>query len=109
MKFLYIVWGILPFIFFCLAGKTLLKGKKVADAGRHVKNYLVQGMFCSVALALAIWIDKIGIEELFRTITLDLIDPLVGRWLLYPGILLLGAYANNWLPKKKKKKRRPRA
>lgn len=92
MRLIYVVWGILPAVFYWLAFWGLAKRAAKIHGREYSKDYLTQAYFCSFALALAIAIDKVIFPVFVSNMALGGSEEMVARWILYPFSLLILAY-----------------
>lgn len=93
MSILYILWILLPLTFYLMAIWALVKPWFGFRGRENVKQYCVQGTYCTLGLLLAIAIDTSDwFEKLVEVVSMGLLDISVARWLLYPGILVGMAY-----------------
>lgn len=98
-SWLYAVWALLPLTFLLLtiwgASKKVFK----VHGREYTGSYLNQFVYTSFALAISIYLDQTVLESLFDAIAIDLIDISIARWLLYPAVLVAGAYAQGFFSK----------
>lgn len=99
MSVLYVLWFLLPLAFLLLALWAMVKPKRRGK--ESPREYLEQGVFCAIALAIAIAIDQTVLEDLFYAVTAGVIDVMFARWMLYPAVLLVLAYLNRFVRRKK--------
>ena len=107
---LYIFWGLFPLTLFFFAGKAVYRRVFKIHGREFASEYLSQAIFCSIALALAIYLDQTVFEEFILAATIGgIVDIRILRFLLYPAILVALSYLQRILMSEGKKERRSRA
>ncbi len=96
----YILWALLPLSFLLLAGWAISKRFFGVSGREYPSRYLSQCLFCSVALAIAIYLDQYLLEDAVDALTDGMLDVTIARWLLFPGILVGMAWIQKLLTKK---------
>lgn len=93
-------WALLPLAFFFLWLYALVKRATNARGREYPREYLREFLFCFLALLLALWLDSQVIEAVKETVEVYWEDAHYLRWLVYPALLLAGAYADQLFRKK---------
>lgn len=91
----YLIWAILPLLLLGLAGWAVMKPVFGVPGKEDSRDYFKQALFCVVAFAIAVLIDR----TFLNTILLNVVDEgddtaTIAHWLLYPLVLLLMAQGN---------------
>ena len=108
MTILYALWLLLPFSFFCLAFWAVVKPYLGVRGKEDTKMYVSQAIFCSVALAIAIFVDRSSwFEPFIEMASFGMLDIKIATWLLYPGVLLALAMAQKIIFKEHPKRIMP--
>lgn len=100
MHSVYILWILLPVWYLLYGIWAYAKRFGRRPVKEHPEEYFIPGFYTAAALALAIWIDQTVYEDFVNTVTMGFVDVVIARWLLYPGILLIFAYASALFIKK---------
>ena len=104
-RILYILWLLLPLSFFLLALWAVVKPALGVSGRENAKQYSLQGFYCALGLALAIAIDQASwFEGAIEMLSFGWLDISVARWLLYPALLVLGAYIQRYVRKEEKQR-----
>jgi hypothetical protein len=109
MHWIYYIWILLPLVFLLLSLRAVYR--RVAGIPRRESPvfFLAQAAFCFVALGLTWWIDTTIFPSIVDVISFGMFDVDVARWVLYPAVLVLLAYLQEFagldLFKKDPKKR----
>ena len=92
MKFLYVIWALLPLALIFMSINAYLRRVTKRPGEEDIKNYLKQAVFCSIILAMAIGIDQTFYEGMIRIVSSNQSFISIARILLYPFLLLCIAY-----------------
>ncbi len=85
---MYFVWGLIPFWLFLFSVKAVFRRVMKRPGKEYPIFYFQQGLFASVALAVAIVIDQYWLEPIFHFVGLGWVNIPIVAYALYPLILL---------------------
>lgn len=103
---LYIIWGLIPISLLLMTLYALYKKVFKRPGREYVSDYFKQVLYSSLGLAVAILFERTVFEGLFMSIIPDENIMMAFRWMIYPAVLLVGAYV---IPTPKTKKVIPRS
>jgi len=100
----YLIWFLLPLAFFILWIWSLAKPYLKIPGREHTGNYFMQGVFCVVGLIISIVIDRTEVfENLLESFSYEKLDLRIARWLLYPVVLVVLSFIQQFVAKARKK------
>ena len=91
--FLHCLWMLFPIAFFWLAAWSWIKRARNKPNQENHAAYFSQAIFCTVAVAISIALDGEWLEDFSMTISMGMIDASFARFLLFPAVLVVLAYA----------------
>lgn len=96
----YVIWALLPLVFLVLAGWAFSKRFFGVSGREYPSSYLSQFFFCLVAFVVSIYLDQYVLEDAVEALTAGMLDIIIARWLLFPGILVGMAWVQKLVTKK---------
>lgn len=96
----YVIWALLPLAFLLLTCWAVSKRFFGVSGREYPRSYLSQFFFCSTAFVVAIYLDQYFLEEAVEALTAGMLDIIIARWLLFPGILVGMAWVQKLFTKK---------
>jgi len=100
-RFVYLVWGIIPFIFISFIIVELLKRAAGQKGRSHMRDYGTQLFYTSIALALAVLSDLYFFHDVIGPFFWGQEDAAILSWMQYPFILLGMLQISRYLAKRK--------
>ena len=91
--FLHCLWMLFPITFFCLGTWAWVKRARNMLGQENHANYFSQAVFCAAAVAISILLDGDWLVGFTESISMGMVDASFARFLLFPLVLVLLAYA----------------
>lgn len=100
-SFYYLVWALLPLLLFIFALWALIRPYVGIRGKEGFSRYFYQAIFCSIALVIAICIDKYEtLNDILDSLSYSFFDLRLAKWLIYPLVLLFASWVDSFLSKK---------
>jgi len=96
---IYLIWGLLPLSLILLALWGVVKQISKQRGREYTGDTIKQAAYCLIVLFVAIWLDRNYVQAFVESQLEGDLASGIPRLLLYPALLLLGAYLQQLLPK----------